>query len=143
MKNTAIWDVIPCSVVEICNVSEEPVASNFRFKGFHVLKTSHFQAPFNLFTNFYINVSVSMVPHLNLWTKNYTACFKLLSSHVILYNEHMFLPITFHASTMHCRSLHMLLPATLVRWHQRPANNISIFLVEDIPLCFDNSIKNF
>lgn len=75
MKNIVTWDMIPFSVVELCNVSEEPATSIFSFKGFHVLKTSHFHAPFNLFTNFYINVSISMLPCLNLWTKNYTALF--------------------------------------------------------------------
>jgi hypothetical protein len=79
MKNIVTWDMIPCSVDELCNVSEEPATSIFTFKGFHVLKTSHFHAPFNLFINSDINsdinVSVSVLPSLNLQTKNYTALF--------------------------------------------------------------------
>lgn len=67
--------MIPCRVIELCNVSQEPATSILSFKGFHVLKTSHFHAPFNLFINFYINVSVHMLPCLNLQTKNYTALF--------------------------------------------------------------------
>jgi len=77
MKNIVTWDMIPCRVVELCNVSEEPATSIFSFKGFHVLKTSHFHAPFNLFTNFYINVSARMLPRFNLQTKNYTAVFSI------------------------------------------------------------------
>jgi len=50
-------------------------------------------------------------------------CFQLLSSCVILYNEQIFLPIIFHASPTHCRSMHVLLPAALDWWHQHPANN--------------------
>jgi len=45
MKNIVTWDMIPCSVDELCNVSEEPATSIFSFKGFHVLKTSHVHAP--------------------------------------------------------------------------------------------------
>lgn len=63
------WDMIPHSVVELCNVSEEPATSTFSFKRLHVLKISHFHAPFNLLTNFYINVSVSMLACLNLLKK--------------------------------------------------------------------------
>jgi hypothetical protein len=59
-------------------------------------------------------------------------CFKLLSSCVILYNEHMFLPIIFHASTMHCRSMHVLLPAALDWWHQRTANNFFLSIITNV-----------
>jgi hypothetical protein len=45
MKNIVTWDMIPCSVVELCNVSEEPATYIFSFKRFHVLKTSHVHAP--------------------------------------------------------------------------------------------------
>jgi hypothetical protein len=113
-ENIVIRDMIPCSVVELCNVSEEPATSIFSFKGLDVLKLSHFYAPFNLLTNFYINVFVSMLACLNLLTKKLKLhCFKLLSTRVILYNERVFLSIIFHASTMHCRSMHVLLAAAL------------------------------
>jgi hypothetical protein len=111
----AVW-------LKFCTVSEKPAAFVFRFKESHVLQ--HISKLPS--TSFYLNVFVSMLTHLIYTQKNVLHCFKLLSFHVIFHSEHMFLSIILHASTIHCRSTHVLVPAAINWWHQHLTNNITI-----------------